>query len=92
MAKVIGDQDVSEEQKKIVSQWQDFSRTLAYKDLMSYIDDQRTMLIEMAEERAMPIGNGKKASIDTETANSLLQNSRGLNIVRTYIRLRSENM
>ena len=79
-------------QRQIVNDWTAFSKTAGYKDIMEYIDRHRTNLISFAEERAMPSPDGKgMVSLNNETASSLLQNARGMNIVRTYIRLRSED-
>lgn len=76
-------------QDKIVKSWKAFSHTAGYEDLMRYIDDMREMYRKYAEERAMPHPNGKETvPLDNETVAALLQNSRGLNIVKTYIELR----
>ena len=79
-------------QAKITQQWAAFANVTgreAYEDLMKYIDGQREMFRKYAEERAMPHPNphaeGKMVPLDNETVAALLQNSRGLNIVRTYI-------
>lgn len=86
-------QTESEKQASIVNQWQSFSNTLAYQDLMDYIDGMREMYREYAEERTMPSPDPKSTTpiyLDNETTASLLQNSRGLNIVKTYIEARVE--
>lgn len=82
----------SDLQTRITQQWQAFATTTgreAYEDLMKYIDGQRDMFRQYAEERQMPHPNphtpGAKLPLDNETVAALLQNSRGLNIVRTYI-------
>lgn len=76
-------------QNKITKEWQNFAAThgkAAFEDLMAYIDGQREMFRKYAEERAMPHPNGEgQVPLDNETVAALLQNSRGLNIVRTYI-------
>lgn len=78
-------------QKTINNEWQTFSKTHAYKDLMEYMDAQLEMLLGQAENMQMPHPNGKGLMpIDGKMSNLLLQNRRGVNIVRTYIRLRSE--
>lgn len=88
-SKVIGGNDAL--QKKIVAQWRQFSKTEAYKDLMAYGDTQRDMLLKYAEEMAMPHPGGHGVvAIDGKMANYLLQNRRGIGIMTTYIRLRSE--
>jgi hypothetical protein len=77
------------DQQKIVKAWKAFSGTEAYSDLLSYIDDTREMYRKYAEERAMPHPMGEGVvPLTNEDVASLLQNSRGLNIVRTYIELR----
>ena len=84
--------DKKPNQEKIVKAWQAFSTTEAYEDLMKYIDMQREMYRQYAEERAMPhpMGDGV-VPLTNEDVAALLQNSRGLNIVRTYIELRSNS-
>lgn len=83
--------EAAELQTKISKQWQAFANTTgreAYEDLMKYIDGQREMFRKYAEDRAMPHPNvnmNTVVPIDNETIAALLQNSRGLNIVRTYI-------
>lgn len=77
-------------QTKINEQWAKFAKTLgreAYEDLIGYIDGQRDMFRKYAEERQMPHPNPQQGMVplDNETVAALLQNSRGLNIVRTYI-------
>ena len=91
MAKV---QTEAEKQASIVNQWQAFSHQLAYQDLIEYIDSMREMYREYAEERAMPHpdpNKGETVFLDNETTASLLQNSRGLNIVKTYIESRVDS-
>lgn len=80
-------------QERIVGQWKDFSRTDAFQDLMQYIDQQREMYRKYAEERSMPHPNPEmgQVAIDNETVAALLQNSRGLNIVKTYLMSRVDN-
>ena len=58
---------------------------------MEYADGQREMLLGYAEEMAMPHPSGKgRTPINGEMSNFLLQNRRGISIMTTYIRLRSE--
>lgn len=79
------------EQRKIIKAWQSFSQTLAYHDLISYINDTREMYRKYAEERAMPHPDPEQSEkgaiipIDNEMVAALLQNSRGLNNIKTYI-------
>lgn len=79
-------------QEKITDQWKKFASTFgreAYEDLMQYAEQQREMYRQYAEEREMPHPNGNgKIPIDNETVAALLQNSRGVNIMRTYITTR----
>lgn len=92
--------EAQELQAKITQQWRSFSNTHgreAYADLLQYIDGQREMFRKYAEERAMPHPNpsvGGVIPLDSETVSALLQNSRGLNIVRTYIvnRVNADNV
>lgn len=83
-------EEAAAKQRAINSQWKEFSKTAAYKDLMSYMDDQSAMLLNYAESLQMPDPSGKMVGIDGKMSNLLLQNRRGVNIVRTYIGLRSE--
>jgi hypothetical protein len=73
-------------QVKVSEQWKAFSTTEAFKDLVNYIDQQREMYRQYAEERQIPHPNGGgKVPIDNETVAALLQNSRGLSIVKAYL-------
>jgi hypothetical protein len=69
-----------------------FLRTAGGKHILEYGDQQREMLLQYAEEMAMPHpdGSGKKIPIDGNTANYLLQNRRGIGIITTYVRLYGE--
>lgn len=81
--------DANALQRKITKQWNQFATITgreAYQDLMSYIDSQRDMYRQYGEELQMPSPDGKgKVPITPETAGILLQSSRGMNIVKTYI-------
>lgn len=77
-------------QKTINSEWEMFSKTHAYKDLIDYMESQKAMLLNYAENLQMPGPDGKMVMIDGPISNLLLQNRRGVNIVSTYIKLRSE--
>lgn len=83
--------EASKKQALIRKQWQQFASTTgreAFADLMLYMEGQREMLRKYAEERAMPHPNPNTPEVmplDNETVSALLQNSRGLNIVKTYI-------
>ena len=77
-------------QQVINRQWIAFSKGSpeAYQDLLEYVESQREMYRQYAEERAMPHPNpnvGGMVPIDNATVAALLQNSRGVNIVKTYI-------
>lgn len=85
-------------QEQITKQWQAFAThngKQAYEDLMQYIDDQREMFRKYAENQAMPHPNPQKAGemvpIDNDMVAALLQNSRGLSIVKTYIASRVDS-
>lgn len=87
---VIGESSAKEQQLR--NQWVDFSKTDAYKELMDYMTSQGNMLLQYAEELQMPNPNpniGGKVAISGEIANLLLQNRRGINIVKTYISIYS---
>lgn len=85
-------EEFSRTQKAIAAQWQNFATTVgkdAYEDLMNYIDSQREMYRKYGEEMVMPSPTGQgMVPIDLQTAAILLQNSRGLSIVKTYIQSR----
>jgi hypothetical protein len=57
---------------------------------MQYIDSHREMYRKYAEERMMPHPNPDvgQVAIDSETCAALLQNSRGLHIIKTYLESR----
>lgn len=90
--KIQADKEASKKQKAITKQWQLFATISgrdAYKDLMEYIDLQRELYRQYAEDMQMPSPTGKgMVHIDKDTAAILLQNSRGLRIIQTYIRNR----
>jgi len=77
----------NDREKKIAREWLSFSQTEAYKDLMQYGHSTSDMLTTYAKERVMPspIDEGAQVVIDGETASSLLQNSRGCDIILSYI-------
>lgn len=87
-------EEAKAKQRTINSEWETFSKTHAYKDLVMYMDDMMSMYLQYAEEMQMPspLPGGGKLPIDKDHAFSYLQNRRGVNIVKTYIRLRSEKM
>lgn len=77
----------SEKEKAIAREWLTFSHTDAYKDLMQYGHSTSDMLTTYAKERVMPspVKEGAEVVIDGETASSLLQNSRGCDIILSYV-------
>lgn len=77
----------NERESTIAREWLSFSQTTAYKDLMQYGHSTSDMLTTYAKERVMPspVEDGAQVVIDTETASSLLQNSRGCDIILSYI-------
>jgi hypothetical protein len=83
-------QDSQNIQKKITEQWQTFATSLgkeAYDDLMNYIDNQREMFRKYAENQAIPHPTkfGDVLPLSSDNIAGLLQTSRGLNIIKTYI-------
>lgn len=74
-------------EKAIARQWLAFSKTEAYADLMQYGHSTSDMLTTYAKERVMPspVEEGAQVVIDGETASSLLQNSRGCDIILSYV-------
>lgn len=75
-----------EQISKIWQAWALGPGKLAIEDLFQYIEQQREMYRRYGENRAMPGPDGKGSySIDNDTVASLLQNSRGMYIVKTYI-------
>lgn len=90
--KIIGEKNEATRQARIVSQWQAFSHTDAYKDFMEYGDAQQAMFLHYAEELAMPHPTSGKGLIPiSENAGmNLLQNRRGIGIMTSYAKLRAE--
>jgi hypothetical protein len=83
-------EDFTKLQAKITKQWQTFATTFgreAYDDLMKYIDSQRELYRQYGEDMAMPhpLKSDEKVSINAETISALLQNGRGMHIIKTYI-------
>lgn len=79
--------DNNERERAIAKEWLAFSKTSAYQDLMDYGHTTSEMLTSYAKERVMPspIEDGAQVIIDGETSISLLQNSRGCDIILSYI-------
>lgn len=72
-------------QSKVIKGWKAISSQypLVMEDLFAYIDQQRELYRQYGEERSV---NG--APIDDHTVSALLQNGRGMRIVKTYIQSR----
>jgi len=84
------------EQEKIVKQWKSFATISgkdAYKDLMEYIDAQMAMYLKYCEDQAMPHPRNTEqvVPLSNDMISTLLQNRRGLGIVKTYIQSRVES-
>jgi hypothetical protein len=82
--------DFQKKQKRLNKQWQDFATGYgkeAYEDFLRYADDQRDMFRKYAEEMTMPHPTkpGEHLTLDANMIAVLLQTSRGVNIMRTYI-------
>lgn len=77
----------AQRESAIARQWLAFSKTEAYSDLMQYGHSTSDMLTTYAKERVMPspLKEGGEMIIDGETASSLLQNSRGCDIILSYV-------
>lgn len=77
----------SDREHTIAREWLSFSKTTAYEDLMSYGHTTSDMLTSYAKEGVMPspIKEGEQIILDGEKALSLLQNSRGCDIILSYI-------
>lgn len=74
-------------QKRIANQWVEFSKTDAFKEFSDYMSMNQDMLLEYAQEMVMPspVEDGKQVILSVEKSNSLLQNRRGIGIVKTYV-------
>ena len=69
-------------------EWQDFSKTTAFAEMMKYAELNRDNFLRFAEEMSMPGADGKgHVSLDDKMSINLLQNRRGIGILLTYIRL-----
>lgn len=73
--------------RTIAREWLSFSKTTAYQDLIDYGSSTSDMLTTYAKEGVMPspIKEGEQIILDGEKALSLLQNSRGCDIILSYI-------
>jgi hypothetical protein len=80
-------QERASRERSIANQWREFAKTAAYKDLVEYMETNQAMLLEYAQEMVMPspVAEGQQLIIDEKKAFSLLQNRRGIDIVRTYV-------
>lgn len=77
----------AEREKAIGKQWLAFSKTTAFADLMQYGHSTSEMLTTYAKEMVMPspVKDGEDITLTVEKAHSLLQNSRGCDIILSYI-------
>jgi len=77
----------TDREKTISNEWLAFSKTSAYKDLMEYGNSTKELLTEYAREGVMPspLADGEQVAISGEKALFLLQNSRGCDIILSYI-------
>lgn len=87
-------EDFAKQQARITKSWQMFYATpggkAALDDLFAYINNQKEMYYRYGEDLAMPHPNPTQGlmPIDLQMAGSLLQSSRGMTIVKTYIQNR----
>lgn len=74
-------------QKRIANDWNAFSKTAAYKDLQEYMSSNMEMFLDYSQEMVMPspVAKGEEIIIPIEKAHSLLQNRRGVAIVKSYV-------
>lgn len=77
----------NERERAIAKQWLAFSKTDAYRDLMQYGHSTSEMLTTYAKEMVMPspVKEGEEIILTVEKAHSLLQNSRGCDIILSYV-------
>lgn len=76
----------NDREKAIGRQWLAFSKTDAYKDFILYGRSTSDMLTAYAKEMVMPspVKDGEEIILTGEKALSLLQNSRGCDIILSY--------
>ena len=77
----------SKRERAIAKQWLAFSHTDAYEDLMQYGHSTSDMLTTYAKEMVMPspVKEGEEVILTGEKSLSLLQNSRGCDIILSYV-------
>lgn len=77
----------AERERAIGKQWLAFSKTEAYEDLLQYGHSTSDMLTTYAKEMVMPspVKEGEEITLTVEKAHSLLQNSRGCDIILSYV-------
>lgn len=86
--KIIGDdKDSAARQTLIANQWKEFSKKLAFKELMDYIDLQDNFAIIGAKGpiNTFDDNDGTQLNFDPVKAANLLQRSVGYDIVKLYI-------
>lgn len=88
MAKIIGDDKDSAKRRELITrQWRDFSKKVAYKDFMEYIDlqDYFAVLGAKGPINTFDSNSGEQINFDPIKASSLLQRSVGYDIVKLYV-------
>lgn len=77
----------AEENAQVARQWQTFSKTLAYKKLLEYIEFQDYAAIAGAKGPILTFSEegGEQINFDPQKAAALLQRSVGYDIVKTYV-------
>ena len=78
---------LAEENKQVANQWKTFSKTLAYKKFLEYIEFQDYAAVTSAKGPILTFDDesGEQLGFDREKAASLLQRSVGYDIVKTYV-------
>lgn len=73
--------------KLVANQWLAFSKTTAYKEFILFMESNQETLLYYAEEGVVPnpSGNGTDIPISGEKSNMLLQNRRGIGIVKAHV-------
>jgi len=88
MTNVIGDdKDTAKRQVLIANQWKEFSKKLAFKEFMEYIELQDYLAVTGAKGpiNTFDDNNGEQLNFDPVKASGLLQRSVGYDIVKLYV-------
>lgn len=88
MTNVVGnDKDSAARQTLITNQWKEFSKKLAFKEFMDYIELQDYFAITGAKGpiNTFEASDGEEIKFDGEKAAALLQRSVGYDIVKLYV-------